>query len=91
MNAANQVTKWRAHYDLKEASAVEQVSKNHLPILYIHGDGDTFVPFEMLNELYEATISEKYKLIVHGAGHGDSIKVAPDEYRNAIWSFLAKY
>jgi uncharacterized protein len=90
MNAANTVTKWRANYDLHEASAVKQVKFNTVPILYIHGDADTFVPYEMLDELYDATTSEKEKLIIEQAGHGEAVRVNPDLYWSTIWSFLAK-
>ncbi len=90
MNAANTVTKWRASYNLYEASAVKQVKNNTVPILYIHGDADTFVPYEMLDELYEATTSEKEKLIIEKAGHGEAVRVNPDLYWSTIWSFLAK-
>lgn len=54
MNAANTVTKLRAGYNLEEASAVKQVAKSKTPMLFIHGDADTFVPFEMLDEVYNA-------------------------------------
>ena len=59
MNAANTVTKLRAGYDLEEASAVKQVAKSKTPMLFIHGDADTFVPFEMLDEVYNAAKVEK--------------------------------
>ena len=59
MNAANMVTKLRAGYDLEEASAVKQVAKSKTPMLFIHGDADTFVPFEMLDEVYNAAKVEK--------------------------------
>ena len=52
------VTKLRAGYDL-EASAVKQVEKSKTPMLFIHGDADTFVPFEMLDEVYNAAKVEK--------------------------------
>ena len=41
-------------------------------MLFIHGDADTFVPFEMLDEVYNAAKVEKEKLIVPGAGHGEA-------------------
>ena len=35
----------RAGYDIKEASSLKQVEKSVTPILFIHGDSDSFVPF----------------------------------------------
>ncbi|MCM3586583.1 alpha/beta hydrolase [Mesobacillus maritimus] len=91
MNAANTVTKLRAGYDLYEASAVEQVAKSTTPMLFIHGDQDTFVPFEMVDEVYEAANVEKEKLIIPEAGHGDAEKVDPETYWNTVWEFVEKY
>ncbi|TCN20416.1 alpha/beta hydrolase [Mesobacillus foraminis] len=91
MQAANTITSLRAGYDLYEASAVEQVAKSRAPIMFIHGDADTFVPFEMLDKVYKAANVEKEKLIIPKAGHGEAEKVAPDTYWNGVWSFVGKY
>jgi fermentation-respiration switch protein FrsA (DUF1100 family) len=91
MNAANTMTKLRAGYDLYEASAVDQVKKSKTPILFIHGDADTFVPYEMLDEVYSAATVDKDKLIIQDAGHGDAEKVDPVTYWNTVWSFVEKY
>lgn len=91
MHAANTVTKLRAGYDLYEPSAVKQVAKSETPILFIHGDQDTFVPFEMLDEVYEAAPVEKEKLVIPGAGHGEAEKVDPVTYWKTIWEFVGKY
>lgn len=89
--AANTLTNIRAGYDLYEASAVDQVAKSETPILFIHGDADTFVPYEMVNEVYEAANVEKQKLIIPEAGHGDAEKVDPVTYWNTVWGFVGKY
>ncbi|MGF9853557.1 alpha/beta hydrolase [Bacillus paramobilis] len=91
MNAANTVAKLRANYNLEDASSVKQVMKSKTPILFIHGDADTFVPFEMLDELYNAAKIEKEKLIIPGAGHGEAEKVDPDTYWNTLWGFVERY
>jgi uncharacterized protein len=91
IQAANTVTNIRAGYDLYEASAVEQLKKNQLPMLFIHGDQDTFVPFEMLDDVYNATAGEKEKLIIEGAGHGEAVKVDPFAYWQAVDRFMEEY
>lgn len=91
IQAANTVTKYRAGYDLYDASAVKQLENSSTPILFIHGDEDTFVPFEMLHELYDAANVEKEKLIIPGAGHGDAEKVDPELYWSTIWEFVGNY
>lgn len=91
INAANTVIKQRAGYDIYQASAVEQVAKNKTPMLFIHGQEDDFVPFEMLDSLYQATKGDKEKLIVPEAGHGQSVLVSPDLYWDTIEDFVGKY
>lgn len=85
------VTEFMADYGLKEASAVEQVKKAEIPILYIHGDNDTFVPTEMTEELYENTKSEAELLIVPGASHGESIVLEREKYIDTLNQFLDKH
>ncbi|WP_042473965.1 alpha/beta hydrolase [Bacillus ndiopicus] len=89
--AANTVAKIRAGYSIYEASAVEQVKKSTTPTLFIHGDADTFVPFEMLQEVYDAAPVEKEMLVIENAAHGDAVKVAPDIYWQTVWGFIGKY
>lgn len=91
LNAANTVTGLRAGYDLYRASAVEQVAKSKTPMLFIHGDEDSFVPYEMVNEVYEAAPVEKEKLIIPGAGHAEAVMVNPELYWNTVWEFVGRY
>lgn len=91
MNAAAAVASVRADLPLKEASAVKQVAKSEVPMLFIHGDQDTFVPFEMQEEVYNAASGEKEKLVIPGAGHGEARSTDPDTYWKAIDGFVEKY
>ena len=88
LNMFELVANIRAKYDIKEASAVEQVKKSNVPILFIHGDSDDFVPEYMCEELYEAANCKKDKLIIHNAGHTESRYKEPDTYYNKIFDFL---
>lgn len=85
------LTKIRAGYSFGEASAIEQVKKTNLPILYIHGEADTFVPVEMVHELYEATPSEKDLYSVPKAEHGNAYDINPALYEEKVSSFLTNY
>ncbi|MBO0431411.1 alpha/beta hydrolase [Enterococcus sp. DIV0660C] len=91
MPATSLMTKVRAGYSFNEASAVKQLKKNETPMLFIHGDEDTFVPFKMLNEVYEATNAPKEKYVVKGAEHAKAYSVDPDKYQQVVKDFLAKY
>ena len=91
INISDIVTHIRAGYCLNDASAIKQVKKSNTPILFIHGDKDTFVPYYMMDELYNATNSPKEKLTIKGAKHAKSDLVDPKLYWSTINSFLKKY
>ena len=77
---------------LKDADCRESVRNSRLPILFIHGSADTFVPFEMQDILYEACRREdKEKLVVYGAGHTECFGEDPDAYRKAVYDFIDKH
>ncbi|HEY5584982.1 MAG TPA: alpha/beta hydrolase [Ruminiclostridium sp.] len=91
INSTSILTKLRAGYFLEEASALKQVKKSKTPILFIHGAADEYVPFYMVNELYEACNSEKDLLVVPNAGHGASYSTDSNGYINKVREFIGKY
>lgn len=89
--ATSIMTKIRAGYTFEEASAINQLKKNRLPILFIHGGEDTFVPTEMVYQLYEACPSEKELYIVENAGHAMSYTKDKKGYKQTVITFLKKH
>lgn len=88
---ANTVNKIYSGFDFKEASAVEQLKKSKTPTIFIHGDKDTFVPYEMLEKVYDACASEKEKVTIENAPHARNACVDPELYWNSITSFINNY
>lgn len=91
LNVSSIISKIRAGYFLGEASSIEQVKKSKTPILYIHGDQDDFVPYYMMEELYNATSSEKEMLTIKGAEHAKASEVDPETYWTTVNNFINKY
>lgn len=91
LNTTSLVTKIKAGYSLSEASALKQVGQTELPILYIHGEADTFVPTELTYELYNHTNSKAEMMTFEGAGHGEAFVIAKDRYIQKLNEFLEKY
>lgn len=89
--AAQLVGQLRAGFDFGKASAINQLKTATLPILFIHGGGDDYVPTYMGKELYESYQGEKELLIIDGAGHGQSADVNPDLYYDTVFTFLDRY
>lgn len=84
---ANIANKKLAGYGMDECNAKREVAKAKVPILFIHGSKDTFVPVTMCHEIYECCASPKKKLIVEGAAHGESYYKDMKTYENAIDEF----
>ncbi len=76
---------------LEEVSSTDQLAKNKLPILFIHGGRDTYVPVKMAYENYRATKAPKQLWIVKNATHAESFWYNPRAYRERISAFLATY
>ncbi len=90
MYIANFITKIKAGYSLKKASCIKQLKKCKIPILFIHGDKDKFVPFYMVNELYEVPNCPKEKLIIKNAGHAEAQIVEPQKYWHTVRKFIKR-
>ena len=81
----------RGGYDLKEASAINEIKKSDIPTLFIQGDQDRIVPVSSAEELYESLNAEKDIMIVEGAGHAQSCYKDPDAYYGRVFGFIDRF
>ena len=91
MQATSIVTKIKTGYSFYEASALKQVAKSTLPMLFIHGSEDQFVPSEMVWRLYDACQSEKEIYVVEGAGHGVAYSTNRSAYEDRVADFVGRF
>ena len=84
-------TRLFAGFSLKGASTLDAVAKTNLPILFIHGTGDTFVPCSMTQAAYDACAAPKQLVLVPDAGHGCSYLVDRPRVQAELAAFLSKY
>ncbi len=75
-------------WDFNEASAVHEVARCSRPMLFIHGDQDTFVPTAMVHDVYNAKPMPRELWIVPGAIHARAYMTNKQEYLNRIKAFL---
>ncbi|MDD6021044.1 MAG: alpha/beta hydrolase [Oscillospiraceae bacterium] len=87
----NKISVLRGNFDFKKCSPIEAVGRSKTPTLFIHGQEDTFVPYSMMDKLYNACAAEKDKLTVSDAVHAVSSLVHPDMYWAKVDEFTAKY
>lgn len=85
------ILKLRAGYSFKDANALKQVKKAKLPILFIHGGDDQFVPTEMVTRLHDAANCEKELLVIQEAGHANSYWKDMEQYTRRVIAFVKKY
>jgi len=74
-------------FRLDKDPAVEAVRRCKLPVLFIHGEADDFVPCHMSRANYEACASRKRLFTVPNAGHGMSYLVDPKGYLRVLREF----
>lgn len=91
VNLSSAICKIRAGYHFKDADCLGQMKNAARPVLFIHGDADTYVPTEMVYRLHEACPTPKDLLIVKGAIHAYSYYDAPELYQKKVKDFFAKY
>lgn len=91
LDSTSLLTKIRAGYLFKEASALSEVEKTEVPILYVHGNADTFVPVAMAQDLHQNTSSDSELYLVDGANHGESFAMDKAEYKNRVQHFLSNH
>jgi pimeloyl-ACP methyl ester carboxylesterase len=76
-------------FDLLETDAVRAVKHTKVPILIIHGDGDTFVPISMSKAVADANPQMITHHTIAGAEHGISYLVDTVKYKKYVADFMA--
>lgn len=74
-------------FDIEEYSPFDAVQNCKLPIIFVHGEADDFVPCEMSVRLYNACVSKKTLFTVPGAAHGLSYIIDPEGYFKTLNDF----
>ena len=75
----------------KEYSTIDAMHGCQIPVLFIHGSDDRFVPVTMTYENYRACTAPKQLLIVPGAQHGLSYYVEKERYEETVKNLWNKY
>ena len=72
-------------------SCQQALKQCRVPVLFIHGTEDAFVPISMTYENYIACAGPKELFVVPGAGHGTSYLVDGAGYEKHLLHFFAQY
>ena len=82
--------KKKVGFDIKEASALNQVRKSSTPTLFMHGECDTVVPCSMAMELYANATCKKEIQLFPRADHAMCPLIDPNRYWGKVWEFIDK-
>ena len=80
-----------AGFSFRSVSALDCVKNTRVPILFLSGEADDFVPHQYTLDLYEACASEKYIVTVAGAGHGLAFLTDREKCLTVLENFFDKY
>lgn len=87
----NLMCKLFGKFSLYETTTVKALSTSDIPIFFIHGKCDGFVPCQMTQISYDAARAEKYICLVEKADHGISFLVDTENIKKQISNFIKKY
>ena len=89
LKISNRICRRRAGYSLDGISTTESVANTNIPILFIHGSEDNFVPVSMSRANYDACAAYKKELcIIPDAGHAESYYRHPELYEKTVFGFI---
>ena len=91
MHCTSLLCRMKYGWSFREASPLESVSRCDKPMLFIHGDRDTFVPFSMMQPLYDAKPEPKACWVAPGSEHARAYNDHPAEYTRVVRDFLADW
>ena len=81
----------RLGFTFKSVSPASEVTKTHIPMLFIHGEADDFVPLWMCPRCYESHNGEKEVWIAEDARHAESMMRHRTEYQKRCSEFIERY
>jgi uncharacterized protein len=68
--------------------SLAKVAKLRVPVMFVHGTSDRWVPAAMSERLYAAAPEPKRVVLIAGAGHSNASGLAFDDYRRAVLEFV---
>lgn len=90
INISSLINKLKTGVFYSEASPISTIKNIDAPILFIHGDGDTYIPHSHSVDMYNLKAEPKMLYLAKGAGHARSITTDKEKYEEVVEEFLNK-
>ena len=78
----------RYGYSLSKMRPIDSLNENTIPVLFIHGEDDSFILPRNSEAMYERTQGPKELFLMPGAGHAESVLTDPERYSQVVSDFL---
>ncbi len=91
INLLNVFCNMFAKFDISETDTTKSLEKNKIPVLFIHGENDSFVIPENTRINYSRTNAPKDLVWIKNANHAESILKDPELYHTKLEYFFNTY
>ncbi len=88
LNILNAYFKHKTGCDLREASTLTALENNTLPVMFIHGGADRFVPTDFTRENYKACSADRRLFLAESAAHAVSYLAETERYQREATDFI---
>ncbi|MEC0368512.1 alpha/beta hydrolase [Paenibacillus chibensis] len=78
----------KAGFTLDQVSPVRSIAASSIPVMFIHGTKDHYIPPQMSEELFAAKSGLKRLVLIEGAAHGFAIDADPGVYKRSVKEFV---
>ena len=85
---ASVCAKLRYGYSYREMRPIDSLPGNRIPVLFLHGEKDTFIPPEHSRRMREADSGYSEMYLIPGAPHAASVLTDREAYRRHLAGFL---
>lgn len=90
LNVANMKLKRKAKFSINDVSPINSIKDKDIPVFFIHGSKDNYVPTYMSEEMYNTKKGYKKLLIIEGAVHANAYGTNRELYEKEVKKFLAE-
>lgn len=78
----------RYGYDIRQMRPIDSLPQNEIPMLFIHGAADSFIPPAHSEAMRAATKGYAELHLIPNASHAASVLTAPEAYKEILEGFL---
>jgi uncharacterized protein len=88
INIVSLLVKLRHGWSFPDISPIKGLEKTKIPILFIHGKEDSFIPLQMTLDMFTRKIGNKKLYLVPQAGHAEAYNTDPKGYEKIVSDFI---